>query len=37
MPNAVPFINSGQELLEVQPMNLGLDNSEDGRFVLAAQ
>jgi hypothetical protein len=34
MPNAVPFINSGQELLEVQPMNLGLDNSEDGRFVL---
>jgi len=34
MPNAVPFINSGQELLEVQPMNLGLDNSEGGRFVL---
>jgi starch synthase (maltosyl-transferring) len=34
MPNGVPFINSGQELLEVQPMNLGLDNSEDGRFVL---
>jgi len=34
MPNAVPFINSGQELLEVQPMNLGLDNSEDGRFSL---
>lgn len=34
MPNAVQFVNSGQELLEVQPMNLGLDNSEDGRFVL---
>jgi hypothetical protein len=34
MPNGVPFINSGQELLEVQPMNLGLDNSENGRFVL---
>jgi hypothetical protein len=34
MPNGIPFINSGQELLEVQPMNLGLDNSEDGRFVL---
>ncbi|MFZ2412922.1 MAG: hypothetical protein WAW16_01710, partial [Candidatus Cryosericum sp.] len=34
MPNAVPFINSGQELLEVQPMNLGLDNGEDGRYVL---
>jgi hypothetical protein len=34
MPNAVPFINSGQELLEVQPMNLGLDNTEDGRFAL---
>ncbi|HWQ21426.1 MAG TPA: alpha amylase [Clostridia bacterium] len=36
MPNAVPFINSGQELLETQPMNLGLDNTEEGRFVLSA-
>jgi starch synthase (maltosyl-transferring) len=34
MPNAVPFINAGQELLEVQPMNLGLDNTEEGRWVL---
>ncbi|MGB9666119.1 MAG: alpha amylase [Candidatus Cryosericum sp.] len=34
MPNAVPSINSGQELLEVQPMNLGLDNTEEGRWVL---
>jgi predicted GH43/DUF377 family glycosyl hydrolase len=24
-PNAVPFINSGQELYERQPMNLGVD------------
>ena len=36
MPNAIPFINSGQELLELQPMNLGLDNTESGRFVLPA-
>ena len=34
IPNAVPFINNGQEVLEVQPMNLGLDNTEEGRFVL---
>jgi len=34
MPNAVPCINAGQELLEVQPMNLGLDNTEEGRWVL---
>jgi hypothetical protein len=32
--NAVPFINSGMELLELQPMNLGLNNDEMGRFVL---
>lgn len=25
LPNAIPFLNSGQELLELQPMNLGLD------------
>lgn len=35
MPNAVPCINSGQELLEVQPMNLGLDNTEEGRWTLS--
>lgn len=25
LPNAVPFINSGQEVFEVQPMNTGVD------------
>lgn len=34
MPNIVPMINNGMELMELQPMNLGLDNSEEGRFVL---
>lgn len=34
MPNAIPFINNGFEVMEKQPMNLGLDNSEEGRFVL---
>lgn len=34
IPNAVPLINNGMELLEKQPMNLGLDNTEEGRFVL---
>lgn len=33
--NAIPFINNGLELLETQPMNLGLNNDESGRFVLA--
>mgnify|MGYP002411172231 CR=1 FL=1 len=36
LPNVVPFVNSGMELLEKQPMNLGLDNTEAGRFVLPA-
>jgi hypothetical protein len=35
LPNAVPFINSGMEMHERQPMNLGLDNSESGRYVLS--
>jgi len=35
LPNAVPFINNGLELMEIQPMNLGLDNTEAGRFVLS--
>ncbi|MCX8128666.1 MAG: alpha-amylase family glycosyl hydrolase [Clostridia bacterium] len=35
LPNAIPFINSGFEVMEIQPMNLGLDNTEEGRFVLA--
>lgn len=34
LPNTIPFINNGQELMEVQPMNLGLDNTEEGRFVI---
>lgn len=34
LPNIVPFINNGVELSEKQPMNLGLGNSEEGRFVL---
>jgi len=34
LPNSVPFINCGQELCEVQPMNLGLLNDENGRYVL---
>lgn len=34
LPNTIPFINNGQELMEVQPMNLGLDNTEQGRYVL---
>lgn len=35
LPNSVPFINNGFELYERQPMNLGLDNTEAGRYVLA--
>jgi hypothetical protein len=34
MPNGVPFINSGQELLEIQPMNLGVDCGLEEQFVL---
>lgn len=34
IPNSVPFLNNGLELLERQPMNLGLDNTEAGRYVL---
>jgi hypothetical protein len=34
LPNTVPLINNGFELYECQPMNLGLDNTEAGRYVL---
>lgn len=34
MPNGVPFINSGQELYEIQPMNLGVDCELSEQFVL---
>ena len=34
LPNTVYFINNAQEFSEKQPMNLGLNNTEEGRFVL---
>lgn len=34
LPNTVSFWNCGLEVLERQPMNLGLGNTEAGRFVL---
>ena len=34
LPNLVPFINSGQEVYELQPMNTGVDTSANDRFVL---
>lgn len=33
-PNAIPYINSGQEIEELQPMNLGLDNTIYGKTIL---
>jgi hypothetical protein len=34
MPNGVPFINSGQEFYELQPMNNGIDCRDNEAFVL---
>ena len=34
LPNVVPFINNGMEVMERQPMNLGLGNTEEGKYVL---
>ncbi|MBE6784506.1 MAG: hypothetical protein E7536_10925 [Ruminococcaceae bacterium] len=34
VPNTIYFFNNGQEFAEKQPMNLGLRNTEKGRFVL---
>ncbi len=34
IPNTVPFINSGQEFFEKQPMNTGVDCEPDSAFVL---
>ncbi|MCF7925559.1 MAG: alpha-amylase [Candidatus Izimaplasma sp.] len=34
MPEAVPFINSGQEVYETQPMNTGLDARDNEQFML---
>jgi len=33
-PKMIPFINSGQEVYEVQPMNLGLDATEEDLYHL---
>jgi starch synthase (maltosyl-transferring) len=33
-PTLIPFINSGQEIFETQPMNTGLDSTEDGAYQL---
>ena len=34
VPNGVPFINSGQEVFETQPMNTGLDARENELYML---
>lgn len=34
IPNSLTFINNGFEIMEKQPMNLGLGNTEKGRYVL---
>jgi glycosidase len=34
MPGGIPFINSGQEVYEKQPMNLGLDARENEQYQL---
>ena len=33
-PNGVPFINSGQEFYEIQPMNLGVDCTKEEQWIL---
>lgn len=34
IPNTVPFINSGQEVYETQPMNLGIEPRENELYML---
>ncbi|HRY78353.1 MAG TPA: hypothetical protein P5154_06285 [Candidatus Izemoplasmatales bacterium] len=34
LPNLVPFVNSGQEVYETQPMNTGVDCTEKDKFNL---
>lgn len=34
VPNAIPFINSGQEFYEIAPMNLGLGARENEQYLL---
>lgn len=36
LPNLVPFINSGQEVYEIQPMNTGVDCTSEDKFKLPA-
>lgn len=36
LPNLVPFINSGQEVYEIQPMNTGIDCTSEDKFKLPA-
>jgi len=35
LPNTIPYICCGQEILERQPITLGLDNTEDGKYMLS--
>ncbi|XMB71996.1 alpha-amylase family glycosyl hydrolase [Mycoplasmatota bacterium WC30] len=35
LPNLVPFINSGQEVYETQPMNTGVDSTSADKFKLS--
>jgi glycosidase len=37
VPNGIPFLNSGQEVYERQPMNTGLDARDNEAFVLDEQ
>lgn len=34
LPNLVPFINSGQEVYEIQPMNTGIDTTNEDKYRL---
>ena len=34
MPNGIPFLNSGQEFYEIQPMNLGVDTNSSTTYTL---
>jgi starch synthase (maltosyl-transferring) len=34
LPNLVPFINSGQEVYETQPMNTGIDTTNEDKYRL---
>lgn len=34
LPKTLIYVNCGMEFKEIQPMNLGLDNSEEGKYLL---